>query len=257
MSDKPEYAENVVELGVPVEQVWEAITTPAGLTSFMADQVEVEPGVGGHIQLGWGGEMMAPGTIDAWVPGRLLRLHGNGIGEEWLLEGRGGATAVRLVFSGYGDTDWDETYDAFDATGALILEMLLSWLDEHHGAGPTDTRVTARLPLDTAAAWAAALGSGGLGVTADPDAIGVGDSFALTLQGGDPVPAQLRTYGVRNEALFAIPEWNGARLLLMVRHRDDASVLTLGLTTYDASATEAAQGRLERTTRAMEKQFSN
>jgi uncharacterized protein YndB with AHSA1/START domain len=159
---KPDAADNVIELGVPVEQVWQAITTPEGLRSFLADEARVEPGVGGHIQIGWDGELMDPATIDVWEPGRRLRLHGNGVGEEWILEARGGRTVVRLVFNAYGDTDWNDTYDAFDDTGALILQLLAAWLDEHRGTPARRIKSTANLALDPAAAWAVALGPGGL-----------------------------------------------------------------------------------------------
>lgn len=258
MTDPKPDADNVVELGVPVGDVWAAITTPEGLRSFLADQVEVRPGVGGSIRLGWEGQLMAPGTIEVWEPGRRLLVRGNGICEEWLLESRGGRTVVRLVFSGYGDTDWDETYDALDDTGALILEMLATWLEEHRGAPPTQVRAVAHLPVSRSAGWAAALGPAGLSVADDPDRIDVGLDTRLALRGGDPVAAQVRMYGVRNEALFGIPEWNGARLLLMVRAPDaESCTVTLGLTTYGLGpeAVEAARDRLEQTTQEWERRI--
>jgi uncharacterized protein YndB with AHSA1/START domain len=242
-----EPADNVVELGVPVEQVWDAISTVDGLTGFMADQAAVEPGPGGHIQIGWNGDMMDPAAIDAWEPPHRLRLRGNGIAEEWLLEGHGGSTTVRLVFSGYGDTDWDETYDAFDATGALVLEMLLAWLDEHRGARPHKTQATAMLPTDRTGAWTAALTR--LGVR-DP---AVGGEFELTLAGAT-VAATLRMYGDSNECMFAIPEWDGARLMLMVRNpTSDSSRITYELTSY-GSANPAAHKRLIETAKLLEKE---
>ena len=248
MSDTPEFADNVVELGVPVEQVWDAISTAEGLTGFMADQAEVEPAVGGHVQIGWDGDMMPPGTIDAWEPPHRLSVRGNGIAQEWLLEGHGGSTTVRLVFNGYGDTDWDETYDAFDATGALVLEMLLGWLDEHRGARPHKANATATLPTNRAVAWTAALTN--LGVR-NPV---IGDEFELALA-GCPVAATLRMYGERNECLFAIPEWDGARLMLMVRNPTPNSArITYELTSY-GSENPAAHKRLLATAELLEKEI--
>jgi uncharacterized protein YndB with AHSA1/START domain len=244
-----EPADNVVELGVPVEQVWDAISTVDGLTGFMADQAAVEPGLGGHVQIGWGGDMMAPAAIDAWDPPHRLLLRGNGIAEEWLLEGHGGSTTVRLVFSGYGDTDWDETYDAFDATGALVLQMLLAWLDEHRGVRPHKTYATATLPLDRAGAWSAALT--GLGVE-NPV---VGGEFGL-MPAGSAVAATLRMYGDGNECLFAIPEWDGARLMMMVRSpTPDSSRITYELTCY-GTTNPAAHKRLQETAQLLEKEGS-
>lgn len=245
-----EPADNVVELGVPVEQVWDAISTVDGLTGFMADQAVVRPGSGGHIQIGWGGDMMAPAAIDVWDPPHRLLLRGNGIAEEWLLEGHGGSTTVRLVFSGYGETDWDQTYDAFDATGALVLQMLLAWLDEHHGARPHKANAAAVLPRDRGAAWTRALS--GLGVD-NPVA---GAQYALALRGGELVPATLQMYGDRNECLFAIPQWDGARLILMVRDATpNSSRITYGLTSY-GSANPLAHKRLIETAQLLEKEGS-
>lgn len=256
MTDKkPDAADNVIELGVPVEQVWQAITTPEGLRCFLADQADVEPGVGGHIQIGWDGQLMDPATIEVWEPGRRLRLRGNGVGEEWILESRGGRTVVRLVFSGYGDTDWDETYDAFDDTGALILQLLAAWLDEHAGTPPRQVKAIAHLSLERAAAWAAALGREGLATGAAREAsLAVGQQVPLALRGGDPVPAVVRMYGHANEAFFAIPELDNARLLLMVRGADGSATLTLQLTTYglDPSLVEHAHRRLIETAKAFE-----
>jgi hypothetical protein len=282
---------------------------------------------------------MDPATIEVWEPGRRLRLHGNGVGEEWILEGRDGRTVVRLVFSGYGDADWDETYDAFDDTGALILQLLAAWLDEHGGTPPRRVKAIARLPLDRAAAWAVAFGPAGLavadsGATRTPEAadihvgaqsgprapavtdldvgaqsgprapavtdldaraqsgppgvadigvgtqsgsgpsgaaasgvgphsapgsaqqvhLAVGQRVRFALRGGDPVPAVVRMYGPANEAFFAIPEWDNARLLLMVRDADGSAALTFQLTTYglDPSLVERAHHRLILTAEALE-----
>lgn len=245
-----EPADNVVELGVPVDQVWDAISTVDGLTGFMADQAVVAPGAGGHIQIGWSGEMMAPAAIDAWDPPHRLLLRGNGIAEEWLLEGHGGSTTVRLVFSGYGDTDWDETYDAFDATGALILQMLLAWLDEHRGARPHKAQTTATLPLDRADAWTAALTHFGV---ANP---AVGAEYALTMPGGAPVVATMQMYGDRNECLLAVPEWDAARLMLMVRNpTPGSSRITYQLTSY-GSANPLAHKQLIETAQLLEREGS-
>jgi hypothetical protein len=76
----------------------------------------------------------------------------------------------------------------------------------------------------------------------------------LALRGGDPVPATVRMYGHVNEAFFAIPEFDNARLLLMVRDSDGSAALTLALTTYglDSGLVEHAHRRLIQTTEAFE-----
>lgn len=225
--------ENVVELGVPVERVWEALTTKKGLQSFLADQVELEPGVGGSVQLGWGDFMLEPSTIEAWDPPHRLRLVGNGVVEEWILEAKGGSTVVRLIFNGYGDVDWDEMYDPFEATSRLILDYLRAWLDQHGGQPPVADHVTADVEGDLAAAWTRALGADCLGVTADPEALSHGTGVRIRLTDAPPLEARLTVYGIRNEAVFELPELDHSRLLLMVRSGEQGrTTVTLSLTTY-------------------------
>lgn len=266
----PAEAENVVELGVPVEQVWQALTTTAGLTSFLCDEAEVEPGAGGSVRIGWNGQMLDAARIEVWEPGRRLHLRGNGVAEEWTLQAIGtdhGSTRVRLVFSGYGDTDWDDVYDAFDATGAFILELLTSWLDEHAGARPRQHSATAELPGDRASAWRAAFGTGigGLALAADPATVRVGDSARLRLAGGDPIDARVQMYAHANELILVLPSFGGARLTAMVRDTDGSggpggsggpdaagAWVTFGLISYDGHpAADTLPARLDATARAL------
>lgn len=247
--------ENVVELGVPVERVWQALTTKEGLQSFLADQVELEPGVGGSLRIGWGDHLLDPAVIEAWDPPNRLRLVGNGVVEEWLLEAKGGSTVVRLIYSGYGDVDWDQMYDPFDATGRLILDYLRAWLDQHAGQQPTSSQATVDIDGDLSVAWSQALGADCLGVTAYPESLSVGLGVRVRLQGGPPLEARLTVYGVRNEAVFELPELDHSRLMLMVRPAGEGRIrVTLGLTSYGLAdeVRESTHARLRDTVAQLE-----
>jgi uncharacterized protein YndB with AHSA1/START domain len=220
---KPDaHVENVIEVGAPVEVVWEALTTPEGLASFYADRADVTPGEGGSIQIHWEEGSRPAAPIEAWEPNRRLRLTHSSGGrttiEEWLLESTKGSTVVRLVFEGFGEgTDWDAFYDQFDSTSALLLDLLSHWLTHHRGQPVTVLKARATVALDAADAWKAAFGPSGLAADADPVDLSAGDPVRLAVPGGDPFEATVVSMARGSEALIGIDSLDGARLTVYVR----------------------------------------
>src|SRR5258708_2368029 len=59
-----------IEIAASPEEVWRAVSTAEGISSWFALVAKVEPGVGGTISIAWTPEMEGSSRIDAWEPGR-------------------------------------------------------------------------------------------------------------------------------------------------------------------------------------------
>ncbi|HEY8527319.1 MAG TPA: VOC family protein [Acidimicrobiales bacterium] len=262
------HVEKVVEIGAPVERVWEALTTPEGLRNFYCDWATVQPGEGGTIQIGWHAGALPPATIEVWEPNRRLRLVHRGAGdeaatvEEWILEGLGGSTVVRLVYEGFGPgDDWDDFYDSFDATASLVVDLLATWLERHGGRPLTKLAVTTPTGLSRDDLWETVLGpafagaggaAGGVGTGGAGGAAGAvpapGTPVTVPLPGGEPLAGTVVHVAPGNEAAVELPDYDGARLVVCVRPGADtpsrliAEIYTYGL---PEATTDALQRRLD------------
>jgi uncharacterized protein YndB with AHSA1/START domain len=120
-----------IEIDATVDRVWEAVSTAHGLASWFAPCAEVEPGAGGKVVLKWGPGMEATPQIEIWEPDRHLRTASDRPAPappnvvDYLLEGRGGTTVLRLVHSGFGDAaDFNDEYDSTGAAWPVFLQMM-------------------------------------------------------------------------------------------------------------------------------------
>jgi uncharacterized protein YndB with AHSA1/START domain len=122
------------------EQVWEAVSTAAGLDAWFMGENELEPRLGGAVRTKLHGFTM-DSTITTWDPphryastspeqpdGRL-----NIFGFE--IEGQaGGTTTLRFVHSGFlpGD-DWEQEYDALKGGDPAYVAKLVEYIEHFRG----------------------------------------------------------------------------------------------------------------------------
>ncbi len=153
MSDKPRTIDlSVVVTGTP-EQVWEAIASGPGITSWYVPTT-VEPRAGGVCVSSFGPEdqMRVEGRVAEWDPPRRVVFDDGedaaGLAFQWLVQARDdGSCVVRLATSGFGDGGpWDDQYDALTEGWRLFLRNLQ--LHQQHFPGRTGT------PLLPTATWA-------------------------------------------------------------------------------------------------------
>lgn len=172
-----------VTLEATPEQVWDAIATGPGITSWFMGPHTVEPGVGGQISMEVG-DFTDSATVTAWDPPKHLAYRGDPGPDgsfhamEYLVEGRDqGSTVLRFVHSGIFSPDWGDEF--LDQTGHG-WDMYLHTLGQYikHFSGQYATYVYTPMSVD----WATMLER--LHV-AEP--FRVGDPITLTPEGMEPV----------------------------------------------------------------------
>jgi uncharacterized protein YndB with AHSA1/START domain len=176
-----------IELSVEVpgtpEQVWQAIATGPGITSWFIP-ITVEDHEGGEVVFDWGDFGRQTGRVTAWDPPRRFAYEDETerpLAYEWLVEARdGGTCVVRLVNSGFGHgDDWDEQYDGMSSGWPLFLESLRLHLEHFADRPAVRTAIpTVMVAGPGAVAWDALCDR--LGVRPD---LAVGDRFAPTAEG--------------------------------------------------------------------------
>jgi uncharacterized protein YndB with AHSA1/START domain len=153
----PERREIRLEIEVPgtIEEVWDAIATGPGITSwYVPHTLEEREGGAATASFGPGPEMQVPGRIAVWEPPHRIVFTGDtgdtedtgdaGLAFEWLVEARDqGTCVVRLVNTGFGDGNpWDDQYD--DMLGGWKLFLRNLWAHRMHFAG---RHATPALPM--------------------------------------------------------------------------------------------------------------
>jgi uncharacterized protein YndB with AHSA1/START domain len=137
----PEPSGRVIDLSVEVpgtpEEVWDAVATGRGITSWFVPH-RVAEHEGGAVTMSFGSMGEETATVSVWDPPRRVVFTGGGeqpLANEWLVDARdGGTCVVRLVNSGFGDGDeWDDHYDAMTQGWKLLLQILRLHLTHFRG----------------------------------------------------------------------------------------------------------------------------
>ena len=103
-----------IDIDATLEEVWQALTTGEGIARWFGPYAAVTPGEGGSVSVGWDPKEMWDTPITVWEPlrrmqtasempskdGRMVRL-----AVDYYLEVQGGRVRVRLVHSGFDDSD--------------------------------------------------------------------------------------------------------------------------------------------------------
>ena len=172
-----------VALDASPEQVWEAIATGPGLTSWFMTH-EVEPGVGGVVRLNVAG-IVDESRIVGWEPPHRLKVVGGTDEEpqafEYLVEARDGGSAVlRFVQNGFLGDNWEAEYNSMSGGWDHYFHTLGEYLRYFFGRPVTFVLAGGPQPSAAAEAWPELLAA--LGFDGPPAA---GDEVRLT--GPDPL----------------------------------------------------------------------
>ena len=158
-------AEGRVEIDAPPERVWRALTDARELERWFPLEAKVEPGEGGTIYMSWKNEFEGTSNILAWEPPRHLRTSWDWGGQvtDYLLEGEGGRTVLRVVTSGFPEgASWDDWIEGTRRGWAFELASLKHYLERHAGEERGVVYVRRRVTLPAGEAWERLVGPDGL-----------------------------------------------------------------------------------------------
>ncbi|WP_420639979.1 SRPBCC family protein [Candidatus Poriferisocius sp.] len=187
MTDVPRSIELEVEVPGTAQEVWRAVATGPGISSwYVPHTVEERSGGAAMASFGPEPEMQIPGRVTAWEPPRRVCFDGGegveGLAFEWTVTPRGDdRCVVRLVNSGFGHGgEWDAQYDAMVEGWGLFLCNLRLHLEHFAGQTAVSVLPTAMTDRPRHGAWAALTAA--LGIPSTPT---VGDRLEA---GGSGVP---------------------------------------------------------------------
>ncbi len=197
--NEPRSIDLSVEVPGTPEEVWEAIATGPGITSWFIP-VEVEGRVGGQVVMDFGSYGKETASVTAWEPPRRVVFQGGGehpLAYEWLVEARdGGTCVVRLVNRGFGTgDDWDDQYEGMTNGWKIFMQNLRLQLQYFRGRAARAAIPTVTLPGPKELAWSTFCQ--GLGV---PEGLQPGDRVATS---GEGVPVLAGTVETTMESAIA------------------------------------------------------
>ncbi len=191
------------EFDVSPEEVWAAIATGPGLSSWFMGATEVDPGE--RTVRTTMGSFVQQSAIDVYEPASHFSFRGaesvdgRFFAMEFLVEGRAnGTTLLRVVSSGFlPDDDWETEFEAMQEGGRMYRHTLVEYLT--HFAGRPGVAVTASAAFgDLDRRWDAVKAD--LGIT---DGLSVGDVVSLTPTDLPPISGTVdfvtwETVGIRS-----------------------------------------------------------
>ncbi len=161
MTDQQRSIELEIDVPGTPEEVWRAIATGPGITSwYVPHTVDERAGGEARARFGPGPDMEVVGRTAVWEPPHRVVFDGgegvDGFAFEWLVEARdGGTCVVRLVNSGFGSGDgWDDQYDAMTEGWKMFLDNLRLHLTHFAGQAATTSLPGATWPGPSDEAWA-------------------------------------------------------------------------------------------------------
>lgn len=161
-----------VEVPGTPEEVWQAIATGPGITSwFVPSEVEEREGGAAVSHFGPGTSMDSVSTITAWDPPHRFASESHDLGPnappvatEWIVEARSGGTCiVRVVHSLFASADdWDNQLEEWESGWPDFFRILRLSLTHFRGQRGSAMQLGNAAPEPKSEAWAALTSSLGL-----------------------------------------------------------------------------------------------
>ncbi|WP_224369264.1 SRPBCC family protein [Hyalangium versicolor] len=161
-----------VEVEVPgtPEQVWEAIATGPGVSSWFVPS-EIDGREGGAVVSHFGPGMDSKATVTAWEPPRRFAAESKDLGPEspalateWIVEARSGGTCVvRVVHSLFASSDdWDDQLNNVESGWPGFFRILRLYLTHFRGQRCSIMQVVGGASGPLPVAWEKLAGALGL-----------------------------------------------------------------------------------------------
>lgn len=222
--------EKTIEINVPVEAVWKALTDAQELMRWFPTDAKVEPGKGGAIWISWGPPYQGRCTIEIWEPNRHLKMrdewaeHAHDdqkqevepgvpaqVAMDYYLEGAGGKTVLRLVHSGFGlGSDWDDEFDATKRGWDFELLGLKHYLEQHRGSSRQVVWARTKVQLDRQQVWDRIMSPFGILKEGSLNGSTEGSKFEIVTVGGEKLRGTVLAYNPPEDFAAIISNLNDA-----------------------------------------------
>jgi uncharacterized protein YndB with AHSA1/START domain len=156
------YVEAQVEVPGTPEDVWKAIATGPGISSWFVPS-RVEERVGGTASSNFGPGMESTAEVTAWDPPRRFAIEnrddmGPGsptVATEWTVESRtGGTCVVRVVHSWFATSDdWDNQFEGHEHGWAAFFRILRLYLAHYRGRPSAAFQLLAMTAAPVQSTW--------------------------------------------------------------------------------------------------------
>ena len=156
------YVAAETEVPGTVEEVWQAIATGPGVSSWFMPAA-IDGRVGGEITLSFGPGMDSHSTVTAWDPPHRFAAENRDLGPdaptqatEWIVEARdGGTCVVRVVHSWFADSDdWDAYFAEVESGWPTFFRILRLYLTHFRDLrGEAVMQLAGIAPEPTEEAW--------------------------------------------------------------------------------------------------------
>lgn len=245
-----------IDIDATIEEVWHALTTSEGVARWFAPYASVTPGVGGSVGVGWDPKEIWDSPITVWEPLRRLQTVSEmpskdggmvRLAVDYYLEAQDGRVRVRLVHSGFDDSDsWDGYIDGLDAGWSYFLVNLKYALERHRGLDRRQLSARFRTAAPNGQEHPV-FGDRGLRVQPPVATLRPGDHCRFTLGEAQVEATVAATHPPRTIA-FLVPAWNDALLFVEREGTKETHTLGVWLSLYGVGDTVAAplQQGLER-----------
>lgn len=236
-----------IDIDATLDEVWHALTTGEGIARWFGPYAAVTPGVGGSVGVGWDPNEIWDAPITAWEPlrhmqtvsempakdGSVVRL-----AVDYYLEARDGRVRVRLVHSGFDDSEsWDGYIDGLEAGWTFFLFNLKHALERHRGVARQ--QLSARFKTVARDSDAPPIfGSTGLAVRPSVHGLRPGDGCQLAV-GGTDVDATVAVARLPRAIAFVVPAWNDALLFVEREGLKETHTVGVWLSLYGVPETTA------------------
>jgi uncharacterized protein YndB with AHSA1/START domain len=246
----PRAIEITVDIDTTLEEAWHALTTGEGIARWFAPHASVEPGEQGSVSVGWDPKEMWSQPITVWEPLRRMQTASDmprpdgsvvRLAVDYFLEAREGGVRVRLVHSGFDDSEsWNDYIDGLDAGWSFFMFNLKQALERHRGVDRVQLSARFRT-ADVAGQEHPVFARDGLQVAPPASGLRAGDRCSLTI-GGEAVDATVALRHPPRTIAFVVPAWNDA--LLFVEREGLKNPHTLGVWLSLYGVADATAGRL-------------